>query len=121
MVYIPFASLLGLQAALQPLVHKQPAPEVAMLQGASYYDPRNKGGSLLDHDSGSGLGEPLNVNISPIYSGTERLKKKNQTNLGYHFRPQLSMGHLRWRFLTPCKRARIVGCSWAIYYICAVS
>ena len=109
MVYIPFASLLGLQAALQPLVHKQPAPEIALLEGASYYDPRNGGGSLLDHDSGSGLGEPLNVSISLLCPGTEKLK--NQTNVGYHFRLQLSMGPRRWRLLTLCKRTRIVGCS----------
>jgi hypothetical protein len=62
-MYIPFASLLGLQAALEPLVHKQPAPEAAFIDGADFVDPRPGGGSLLDHDSG-GLGEPLNVSIS---------------------------------------------------------
>jgi hypothetical protein len=65
MVYIPFASLLGLQAALEPLVLKQLAPETASLEGISYIDPRPGGGSLLDHDSG-GLGEPLNVIISGL-------------------------------------------------------
>jgi hypothetical protein len=61
-MYIPFASLLGLQAALEPLVHKQPAPEAAFIDGVDFADPRPGGGSLLDHDSG-GLGEPLNVSL----------------------------------------------------------
>jgi hypothetical protein len=43
-------------------VHKQPAPEVAFIDGVDFVDPRPGGGSLLDHDSG-GLGEPLNVSI----------------------------------------------------------
>ncbi|KAF8485300.1 hypothetical protein DFH94DRAFT_663188 [Russula ochroleuca] len=64
MVYIPFASLLGLQAALEPLVLKQPVPDTASIAGFDFIDPRPGGGSLLDHDSGSGLGEPLNVIIS---------------------------------------------------------
>ena len=63
-MYIPFASLLGLQAALGPLVHKQPATEAVFINGVDFADPRNGGGSLLDHDSGSGLGEPLNVGLS---------------------------------------------------------
>jgi len=67
-MYIPFASFLGLQATLEPLVLKQPAPEIPSLDGASYFDPRPGGGSLLDHDSGSGLGEPLNVIISGLSS-----------------------------------------------------
>ncbi|KAF8495195.1 hypothetical protein F5888DRAFT_587323 [Russula emetica] len=68
-MYIPFASLLGLQAALEPLVHKQPAPEAALIDGGDFVDPRPGGGSLLDHDSGSGLGEPLNIIISGQSSG----------------------------------------------------
>jgi hypothetical protein len=64
-MYIPFASLLGLQAALEPLVHKQPAPEAAFIDGVDFVDPRPGGGSLLDHDSG-GLGEPLNVSFPPL-------------------------------------------------------
>ncbi len=64
-MYIPFASLLGLQAALEPLVHKQPAPENAFIDGVDFVDPRPGGGSLLDHDSG-GLGEPLNVSFFPF-------------------------------------------------------
>jgi len=61
-MYIPFASLLGLQAALEPLVHNQ-APEAAFIDGVDFVDPRPGGGSLLDRDSG-GLGEPLNVSLS---------------------------------------------------------
>lgn len=60
-MYIPFASLLGLQAALGPHVLKQPACETASLNAINFVDPKPGGGSLLDHDSGSGLGEPLNV------------------------------------------------------------
>ena len=60
-MYVPFASLLGLQAALEPLVHNQSPPEAAF--GVDFVDPRPGGGSLLDHDSGSGLGEPLNVSL----------------------------------------------------------
>ena len=68
-MYIPFASLLGLQAALEPLVHKQPAPEVAFIDGVDFADPRPGGGSLLDKDSG-GLGEPLNVSFSSLFLHT---------------------------------------------------
>ena len=60
LMYIPFASLLGLQAALEPLVVKQSAPETTSIDAINFVDPRPGGGSLLDHDSG-GLGEPLNV------------------------------------------------------------
>jgi hypothetical protein len=65
MVYIPFASLLGFGAALEPLVLKQPTPlaDCASLAGVPYTDPKIGGGSLLDHDTGSGLGEPLNVSL----------------------------------------------------------
>ena len=63
MVYIPFASLLGFGAALEPLVLKQPTPDCASLSGVPYTDPKIGGGSLLDHDTGSGLGEPLNVSL----------------------------------------------------------
>jgi hypothetical protein len=76
LMYIPFASLLGLQAALEPLAVKQPAPETASLDGINFVDPRPGGGSLLDHDSG-GLGEPLNVST---YFSTlpEEQKAENQ-------------------------------------------
>jgi hypothetical protein len=66
-MYIPFASLLGLKAALQPLVFNQPAPETASLEAINFVDPRPGGGSLLDHDSGSGKGEPLNVSLFPLF------------------------------------------------------
>jgi len=64
-MYIPFASLLGLQAALEPLVYKQAAAGAAFIDGVDFTDPRPGGGSLLDHDSG-GLGEPLNVSFSAL-------------------------------------------------------
>jgi hypothetical protein len=67
-MYIPFASLLGFQAALEPLAVKQPACETASVDAINFVDPRPGGGSLLDHDSGSGLGEPLNVIISGLSS-----------------------------------------------------
>jgi len=67
-MYIPFASLLGLQAALEPLVFKESVPDTALIAGVDYVDPRPGGGTLLDHDSGSGLGEPLNVIISGLSS-----------------------------------------------------
>jgi len=63
MVYIPFASLLGLQAALESFLPREPMSTSAAVD---YIDPRVGGGSLLDHDSGSGLGEPLNVIISGL-------------------------------------------------------
>jgi len=64
MVYIPFASLLGLQAALKSFVPSEPAHAGTPVH---FIDPRLGGGSLLDHDSG-GLGEPLNVIISGLSS-----------------------------------------------------
>jgi len=64
-MYIPFASLLGFGALLEPLVIEQPAAETCSLStGTPYVNPTTGGGSLLDHDSGSGLGEPLNIIIS---------------------------------------------------------
>lgn len=63
MVYIPFASLLGFQAALNPFASKA-KPELGPASVAvPFVNPTLGGGSLLDHDSGSGLGEPLNVNV----------------------------------------------------------
>ncbi len=67
MVYIPFASLLGLQAALDSFFEpKQPVQDIASITAADFINPTLGGGSLLDHDSGSGLGEPLNVSPSPL-------------------------------------------------------
>jgi hypothetical protein len=66
MVYIPFASLLGLQAAFDSFFEpKQPVQDIASITAADFINPTLGGGSLLDHDSGSGLGEPLNVSLSP--------------------------------------------------------
>jgi len=48
-------------------VHKQPAPEAAFIDGVDFVDPKPGGGSLLDHDSGSGLGEPLNVSLFSFF------------------------------------------------------
>ena len=64
-MYIPFASLLGFGAVLEPLVLEQPTPETCSISsaGVPYVNPTTGGGSLLDHDSGSGLGEPLNVSL----------------------------------------------------------
>ena len=76
-MHIPFASLLGLQAAIAPHVLKQPTcePETASLNAINFVDPKPGGGSLLDHDSGSGLGEPLNVSIFSTFPRGQ--EKKN--------------------------------------------
>jgi hypothetical protein len=73
MVYIPFVSLLGLQAMLEPLVHKQPAPEPPALTPVNFINPKPGGGSFLDHDSG-GLGEPLNVSPPPPFPAGYKYK-----------------------------------------------
>ncbi|KAI0253112.1 hypothetical protein BJV78DRAFT_1281183 [Lactifluus subvellereus] len=65
MVYLPFASLLGLQAALSPFASK-PLPEPASA-AVPFVNPTIGGGSLLNKDSG-GKGEPLNVIISGLSS-----------------------------------------------------
>jgi hypothetical protein len=36
-------------------------PETVSIAAVDFVDPRPRGGSLLNHDSGSELGEPLNV------------------------------------------------------------
>jgi hypothetical protein len=72
MVYIPFLSLLGLQAALDSFVSKQSALDTALITGEDFVDPKAGGGSLLDHDSGSGLGEPLNVSLLPFLFSVPR-------------------------------------------------
>ncbi|KAI0253113.1 hypothetical protein BJV78DRAFT_241903 [Lactifluus subvellereus] len=67
MVYIPFASLLGLQAALNPFL-SETKPESGLASvTVPFVNPTTGGGSLLDKDSG-GLGEPLNVIISGLSS-----------------------------------------------------
>ena len=64
MVHLPFLSLLGLQAALSPLTHKQ---EPISTDAVPFVNPNLNGGSLLDRAPNTGsppLGEPLNVNNS---------------------------------------------------------
>jgi len=74
MVYIPFASLLGIQAALESFVPKSPGQEPAVITRleepesitpVAFINPKPRGGSWLDKDLGSGLGEPLNVSPLP--------------------------------------------------------
>jgi hypothetical protein len=62
MVYIPFAYLLSLQAALNPFASKlEPEPELVPAPAdLPFVNPTIGGGSLLDKDSSGG--EPLNVN-----------------------------------------------------------
>ncbi|KAI9511258.1 hypothetical protein F5148DRAFT_374026 [Russula earlei] len=67
MVYIPFASLLGLQALFESFAQSRPELALTSIAPVHYIDPRPGGGSLLDKDSG-GLGEPLNVIISGLSS-----------------------------------------------------
>ena len=62
-MYIPFASLLSLQAALESFGFKQPAQEPGSIIPVHFINPKPGGGSFLDRDSG-GLGEPLNVSSS---------------------------------------------------------
>jgi hypothetical protein len=68
MVYIPFASLLGIQAALDSFA---PKPEIPVLEADAvtlleFANPKVAGGSWLDKDWNSGLGEPLNVSLSVL-------------------------------------------------------
>ncbi len=91
-MYIPFASLLGLQAVLEPLVHKQPTratPEAAFLDGVDFADPRVGGGTLLDHDSG-GLGEPLNVSLISFYFSSLQSSADSQRHFPFPHRDELS-------------------------------
>jgi len=68
MVYIPFVSLLGLQAALNPLASKS-KPEPVSTDAVPFVNPNLHGGSLLDWaPNTNGLGEPLNVIISGLSS-----------------------------------------------------
>jgi len=70
MVYIPFASLLGIQAALDSFAPKtqQPVLGVDSIAGVNFANPKAGGGTWLDKDANSGLGEPLNVIISGLSS-----------------------------------------------------
>jgi len=64
-MYIPFVSLLGLQATLGTFGFKQPAqePESITSQPLDFIIPELGGGSFIDKAS-DGLGEPLNVSSS---------------------------------------------------------
>lgn len=66
MVYIPFLSLLGFQAALNPFAPK-PKQEPISTDAVPFVNPNLHGGSLLDMTN-TGLGEPLNVIISGLSS-----------------------------------------------------
>ncbi|KAI9449627.1 hypothetical protein BJY52DRAFT_228009 [Lactarius psammicola] len=69
MVYIPFLSLLGLQAALNPFASKSKQEPIST-DAVPFVNPNLNGGSLLDRTN-NGLGEPLNVNIpSPLLTGS---------------------------------------------------
>jgi len=62
-MYIPFASLLSFQAALESFGFNQPAQEPESITPVHFINPKPGGGFFLDKDSG-GLGEPLNVSSS---------------------------------------------------------
>ncbi|KAH9024513.1 hypothetical protein EDB85DRAFT_2150473 [Lactarius pseudohatsudake] len=66
MVYIPFLSLLGFQASLNPFAPK-PKQEPISTDAVPFVNPNLHGGSLLDMTN-TGLGEPLNVIISGLSS-----------------------------------------------------
>ncbi|KAH9049244.1 hypothetical protein EDB83DRAFT_1404655 [Lactarius deliciosus] len=66
MVYIPFLSLLGFQATLNPFAPK-PKQEPISTDAVPFVNPNLHGGSLLDMTN-TGLGEPLNVIISGLSS-----------------------------------------------------
>ena len=134
-MYIPFASPLGLRAALDRLVHKQPAPEAAFIDGVDFVDPRLGGGSLLDHDSGE-LGGPLNVSLPPLFSPLRSADHhrrppppprrftpcptENRSNLGHHFREELWVGSRGWWLCALCERYRIVSCRRAYGQMCFI-
>jgi hypothetical protein len=118
MVYIPFASLLGLQAALDSFFEpKQPVQDIASITAVDFISPTLGGGSLLDHDSGSGLGEPLNVSLSlplppPLRDelsnhATKSIKWKIQKP-GYHFGTQFRVGPRGRRLSALRERSRLV-------------
>jgi len=64
-MYIPFASLLSLQAALGSFGFKQPAQEPESITPLllDFINPDPGGGSFIDKTP-DGLGEPLNVSSS---------------------------------------------------------
>ena len=69
MVYIPFTSLLGIQAMLGSFAPKQPMLEDAdAFTPVHFIIPKPGGGSFLDRTV-NGLGEPLNVKLSSLPVG----------------------------------------------------
>lgn len=77
MVYIPFVSLLGIQAALDSFAPKteQPVLEADSVTPVHFINPKPGGGSWLDKDAHTGLGEPLNVSLSPAVQTNLELTK----------------------------------------------
>jgi hypothetical protein len=61
-MYLPFVSLLGLQAALSPFTTKAKQEPIST-NAVPFVNPTVHGGSMLDSTT-DGLGEPLNVIIS---------------------------------------------------------
>ena len=116
MVYIPFASLLGFQAALESFAPKSPVQEPAAITPleapesitpVAFINPQPRGGSWLDKDTGSGLGEPLNVSFpTSLFSLYVPLTTNSET--GSHFGTKLALGPLGWRLCALCKRPRLV-------------
>jgi hypothetical protein len=107
MVYIPFASLLGLQAALNPFASK---PEPLVSAAVPFVNPTIGGGSLLDKDSG-GLGEPLNVIqlcLSSCISSVLMMSSLRVGDTGYHLGSQFTLGPVRWWLCPLCQRGRFV-------------
>jgi hypothetical protein len=70
MVYIPFASLLGIQAALDAFMPEaqQPVPDSYSIAPVDFTNPKSGGGSWLDKDAHTHCGEPLNVSLSQSLS-----------------------------------------------------
>jgi hypothetical protein len=63
-MYIPFTSLLGIQALLGSFAPKEPILEEGeAFTPVHFINPKPGGGSFLDRVS-NGLGEPLNVSLS---------------------------------------------------------
>jgi hypothetical protein len=63
-MYIPFTSLLGIQALFGSFAPKEPVLEEGEgFTPVHFINPKPGGGSFLDRVS-NGLGEPLNVSLS---------------------------------------------------------
>ena len=107
-MYIPFASLLTLQAALESFGLKQHAQEPESITPVHFINPKPGGGSFLDRDSG-GLGEPLNV--SPSFGRTMRTSHHVppiKTKSGHYLGTQLTVGSIGRRLCALRERHRLV-------------